>query len=98
MKEYCMAVKPLSVREMEKQSEDIFESVVVMSKRARQINQNRFMEQAIKDAEEFDMGVLDELPPEPKENYEEETKSTTQAIDEFVEGDLKWQIVSEEDN
>ena len=56
------------------------------------------MEQAIKDAEEFDMGVLDELPPEPKENYEEETKSTTQAIDEFVEGDLKWQIVSEEDN
>ncbi|RTZ74089.1 MAG: hypothetical protein DSY99_02195 [Candidatus Neomarinimicrobiota bacterium] len=97
MKEYCMAVKPISIREMEKQSDDIFETVVVMSKRARQINQNRFMEQAIKDAEEFELGVLDEIPAEPKENYEEETKSVTQAMEEFLDGDLKWQTVPEEE-
>ena len=92
-----MAVKPISIREMEKQSDDIFETVVVMSKRARQINQNRFMEQAIKDAEEFELGVLDEIPAEPKENYEEETKSATQAMEEFLDGDLKWQTVPEEE-
>ena len=95
-----MAVKPISIREMEKQSDDIFETVVVMSKRAKQIPQNRFMEQAMKEAEEFDMGALDELPPEPKEDYEEETKPTTQAMDEFMDGDLKWQTLPEpeEDN
>jgi DNA-directed RNA polymerase subunit K/omega len=95
-----MAVKPISIREMEKQSDDIFETVVVMSKRAKQITQNRFMEQAMKEAEEFDMGALDELPPEPKEDYEEETKPTTQAMDEFMDGDLKWQTLPEpeEDN
>jgi len=95
-----MAVKPISIREMEKQSDDIFETVVVMSKRAKQITQNRFMEQAMKEAEEFDMGALDELPPEPKEDYEEETKPATQAMDEFMAGDLKWQTLPEpeEDN
>ena len=92
-----MAVESISIREMEKQSEDIFESVVVMSKRARQINQNRFMEKAIKDAEEFELGVLDEIPAEPNENYEEETKSVTQAMEEFLNGDLKWQTVPEEE-
>ncbi len=90
-----MAVKPISIREMEKQSDDIFETVVVMSKRAKQITQNRFMEQAMKEAEEFDMGALDELPPELKEDYEEETKPTTQAMDEFIDGDLKWQTLPE---
>ncbi len=93
-----MAVKPISIREMEKQSEDIYETVVVMSKRAKQINSNRFIDQAIKDAEEFEMGVLDEIPEETNENYEEETKSTTQAMDEFIRGDLKWQEVTPEDN
>ena len=92
-----MAVESISIREMEKQSEDIFESVVVMSKRARQINQNRFMEKAIKDAEEFELGVLDEIPAEPNENYEEETKSVTQAMEEFLDGDLKWQTVLPEE-
>jgi DNA-directed RNA polymerase subunit K/omega len=94
-----MAVKPISIRVMEERSEDIYETVVVMSKRAKQITQNRFMEQAMEEAEEFDMGALDELPPEPKEDYEEETKSTTQAMDEFMVGDLEWQTLpSEEDN
>ena len=95
-----MTVKPISIRVMEERSKDIYETVVVMSKRAKQITQNRSMEQAMKEAEEFDMGALDELPPEPKEDYEEETKPTTQAMDEFMDGDLKWQTLPEpeEDN
>jgi DNA-directed RNA polymerase subunit K/omega len=85
-----MSIKTISMREMEKQSEDVFESVIVISNRARQINQNRYMDAAIRDAEESEMGVFDELPPEPKENYEEEVKSTTQALDEFIDGKLTW--------
>jgi len=90
-----MSIKTISMREMEKQSEDIYESVIVMSNRAQQINQNRFIDAAIRDAEESELGVFDELPPEPKENYEEEIKSTTQAMDEYVSGDLKWRTTSD---
>ena len=39
-----MAVKPLALRKLEKQSKNIYEAVVVMSKRARQINQDRYEE------------------------------------------------------
>ncbi len=92
-----MSIKTISMREMEKQSEDVYESVIVMSKRAHQINQNRFMDAAIRDAEESEMGVFDELPPEPKENYEEEVKSTTQALEEYVAGKLKWRNSDELD-
>jgi DNA-directed RNA polymerase subunit K/omega len=92
-----MSIKTISMREMEKQSEDVFESVIVISNRARQINQNRYMDAAIRDAEESEMGVFDELPPEPKENYEEEVKSTTQAVEEFIAGKLKWRNSDELD-
>ena len=92
-----MSIKTISMREMEKQSEDVFESVIVISNRARQINQNRYMDAAIRDAEESEMGVFDELPPEPQENYEEEVKSTTQALNEFIAGKLKWRNSDELD-
>jgi len=36
-----MAVKPVSLRKMEEKTKNIYEAVVVMSKRARQINQER---------------------------------------------------------
>ncbi len=93
-----MAVKSLSVREMEKQTKDVYEAVNVISKRARQINQNRFMEQALKNVENEELGVFDELPQELIENYEEEIKSTTQAISEFIGGSLTWKKSSDLDH
>ena len=42
-----MSLKPISIRDMEDQSGDIYESVVVMSKRAKQVLSDRIVEEII---------------------------------------------------
>ena len=81
-----MAVKPVSLRKMEEKTKNIYEAVVVMSKRARQINQERFEEQVMEESEALELDVLDELPDIKPEDYEEKEKVTTEAMDEFLEG------------
>ena len=94
-----MAVKPLALRKLEKQTKNIYEAVVVMSKRARQINQERYEEKIINetdDISEFD--VLDELPQVNPEDYEEKEKVTTEALDQFLSGDLQWRDLEGDDS
>ena len=70
-----MAVKPLALRKLEKQSKNIYEAVVVMSKRARQINQERYEEKVILETDDIsDLDVLDELPQIDPDEYEEKEK------------------------
>ena len=86
-----MAVKPLALRKLEKQSKNIYEAVVVMSKRARQINQERYEEKVINETDDIsELDVLDELPQIDPEEYEENEKVTTEALDQFLEGEVKW--------
>ena len=87
-----MAVKPVSLRKMEEKSKNIYEAVVVMSKRARQINQEQFEEQVIEESEELEMDVLDELPDIKPEAYEEKEKVPTMAMNEFFEGEVNWRV------
>ena len=42
-----MSLEPLSIKEMESQSADIYETVVVMSKRAKQVLGDRIVEEII---------------------------------------------------
>ena len=58
-----MPLKPLSIRNMEEKTSDIFEAVVIMSKRAKQILNNRIVEEIITsaDEEEVEMGVYDQI-------------------------------------
>lgn len=90
-----MAIKPISLRELEKQTEDIYEAVVVMSQRARQIVKDELAQQAFKDAEGVELGVLDEVPDESQEQMKEKEKPTTQALKEFLSGELKWHSLDE---
>ena len=92
MKEYIMALKPLSIRNMEEKTSDIFEAVVVMSKRAKQILNNRIVEEIITsaDEEEVEMGVYDQIEEKNPEDYEELEKVTTTAVNEFVDGNIQW--------
>jgi DNA-directed RNA polymerase subunit K/omega len=90
-----MAVKPVSLRKMEEKSKNIYEAVVVMSKRARQINQEQFEEQVIEESEELEMDVLDELPDIKPEDYVEKEKVTTKAMNEFLEGEVSWHVLKE---
>ena len=90
-----MAVKPVSLRKMEEKAKNIYEAVVVMSKRARQINQERYEEQVMEESEELEMDVLDELPDIKPEDYEEKEKVTTIAVNEFLEGEVNWRVLED---
>ena len=86
-----MSLKTLSFREIEEQTDDIYEAVVVMERRAKQILRDRLVEKIIKEEESRDMGVFDEVPDEiDPETYQEVEKVTTVAIEEFINGDLTW--------
>ena len=94
-----MALKPLSIRNMEEKTSDIFEAVVVMSKRAKQILNNRIVEEIITsaDEEEVEMGVYDQIEEKNPEDYEELEKVTTIAVNEFIDGDIQWGSPKEND-
>jgi len=94
-----MALKPLSIRNMEEKTSDIFEAVVVMSKRAKQILNDRIVEEIITsaDEEELEMGVYDQIEEKNPEDYEELEKVTTAAVNEFVDGDIQWANQKEND-
>ena len=86
-----MSLKPVSFREIEEQTGDIYEAVVVMERRAKQILRDRLVEKIIKEEESRDMGVFDEVPDEiDPETYQEVEKVTTVAIEEFINGNLTW--------
>ncbi len=95
MKECCMALKPISIRQMEDQTGDQYEAVVVMSQRAKQVLQDRLVQKMLETAEDTELGVFDEIPDRNPEDYEELDKATTVAVDEFMDGKLNWQDIEE---
>jgi len=92
-----MPLKPLSIRNMEEKTSDIFEAVIVMSKRAKQILGNRIVEEMIEstEEEELEMGVYDQIEEKNPEDYEELEKVTTLAVNEFIDGGIQWGIQKE---
>jgi DNA-directed RNA polymerase subunit K/omega len=91
MREYIMGLKPLSIQKMEDRTDDVYEAVVVMSKRAKQVLNNRVMEKMMDAAiEDVEMGVYDKVVDENPEDYVESEKATTIAVNEFMDGKLEW--------
>jgi DNA-directed RNA polymerase subunit K/omega len=87
-----MALEPISIRKMEERTDDQYEAVVVMSKRAKQVLNNRIVEDKISaSVEEEEMGVYDEVIEVNPEDYEELEKPTTVAVNDFIDGKLKWE-------
>jgi len=86
-----MGLKPLSIQIMEDRTDDVYEAVVVMSKRAKQVLNNRVMEKMMDAAiEDVEMGVYDQVVDENPEDYVESEKVTTVAVNEFMDGKLEW--------
>ena len=85
-----MSLEPISIRDMEDQSGDIYESVVVMSKRAKQVLSDRIVDEIIESNDEEEMGIYDELIETNPDDYEELVKPTTVSVNEFLEGDIDW--------
>ena len=84
---------------MEEKTSDIFEAVIVMSKRAKQILSNRIVEEIIEsnEEEELEMGVYDQIEEKNPDDYEELEKVTTEAVNEFFDGEIKWDKIKGDD-
>lgn len=93
-----MSLKPISIRDMEDQSGDIYESVVVMSKRAKQVLSDRIVEEIIESNDEEELGVYDELIETNPDDYEELVKPTTVSVNEFLDGEIDWKKNDEDES
>ena len=91
-----MSLKPVSFSKMDEQTDDIYEAVVVMSQRSKQILRDRLIETMLKEEEEKEMGVFDEIIDPDSVTFQETEKETTVAIDEFLKGELSWRKSMEE--
>ena len=91
-----MSLKPVSFSKIDEQTDDIYEVVVVMSQRSKQILRNRLIETMLKEEEEKEMGVFDEIIDPDSVTFQETEKETTVAIDEFLKGKLSWRKSMEE--
>ena len=85
-----MAIRTIPLREVEEKVENMFEAVCIMSGQARRVLDDRIVQNSIRDAEIEEYGVFDEVEEKNPDDYIEHTKPTTQAINEFLEGDVKW--------
>lgn len=91
-----MAIEPLSIRDMEERTKDVYEAVVVMTQRAKQIIHERLVEKALNMEGEEEFSALDPAPEEKNpEDYVELDKSTSIAINDFLSDKIKWHYSSE---
>ena len=91
-----MAVDPISFTKLLKKTDDIYEAVVVSSKRAKQILQDRIVKQMIDENEEItEEGILAEPVVRENIDFDKEDKVTSVALDEFLEGDVDWDKTEE---
>tara|TARA_B100001121_G_scaffold34600_1_gene29347 strand:+ start:1622 stop:1909 length:288 start_codon:yes stop_codon:yes gene_type:complete len=92
-----MAVDPISFNKLLKKTDDIYEAVVVSSKRAKQILQDRIVKQMIDENDELaEEGILSEPVSREIPDFDKEEKVTSLALDEFLDGDIDWE--KSEDN
>jgi len=87
-----MAVEAISFKKLLKKTDDIYEAVLVASKRARQILQDRVVKQMINDSEEMigDEGIFAEPTVRENIDYDKEEKVTSIALNEFLDGKIDW--------
>ena len=85
-----MALKTIPLRSVEEKVENMYEAVCIMFGQAKRILDDRIVEASIKDAEEEDYGVFDEIKEKSPEDYVELEKTTSVAVEQFIEGSVKW--------
>ena len=96
-----MGLKTIPFRKIEEHTEDVFEAVTVIAKRARQIIGDRYVIEEERRREEENLeeiGGEEEVAPTyevdvevDRESFDKTAKPTTMSLDEFLAGDLKWE-------
>ena len=90
-----MNIKPISYKILESKTKNIYEAVVVVSKRASQVLHDRLVERMMRDNTEEEIGVLDEIPAMHTPIYLDKPSSV--ALQEFLDGDLSWDKPKDEE-
>jgi len=91
-----MIFKPISIRDMEDRTLDVYEAVVVMTKRSKQIIHERLVEKALNSEVGEELSALDPVPEEiDPEDYVEVEKPSTVAINDFMTGKVKWHYINQ---
>ena len=86
-----MGIKTIPLRSVEEKVENMYEAVCIMSGQAKLILDDRILQASIKEAEEEeDYGVFDEVKEVSPEDYVEMEKTTSVAVEQFMEGSVKW--------
>ena len=86
-----MGIKTIQLRSVEEKVENMYEAVCIMSGQAKRVLDDRILQASIKDAEEEeDYGVFDEVKEVSPEDYVEMEKTTSVAIEQFMDGSVKW--------
>ena len=86
-----MGIKTIQLRNIEEKVENMYEAVCIMSGQAKRVLDDRIVQASIKDAEEEeDYGVFDEVKEVSPEDYVEMEKTTSVAVEQFMEGSVKW--------
>ena len=91
-----MNIKPISYKILESKTKNIYEAVVVISKRASQVLHDRLVEKMMMENTEEEFGVLDEIPE--KDSIVHLEKPSSVAVEEFLNGDLSWSKPEDEEN
>ncbi|NOZ07856.1 MAG: hypothetical protein GXO91_03125 [FCB group bacterium] len=85
-----MRIQTIPFSKLAKQSEDIYEDVMIPAKRAKQIIDERVEHREPYEEVADDAYNFSDL--EPNENYEEKEKAIGVALEEFLNGELEWSV------
>jgi len=88
-----MKIEAIKMHEILSDDNDIYQTVMVVSNRARQVIDKRFLEQINLD----EIEDTDELIQFSKEDFDKE-KPIMKAYKEFVDSELEWRLNDDLDN
>jgi len=87
-----MGLETIRMRDLEGKAENMYEAIAVMAKRARHINNVRLSKkEEILDHDDSEDYSTEPMVPEI--NTEKETKVSTVALNEFLNGDIEFEYV-----
>ena len=86
-----MNVKTIHISDLSKRCDDLYTSVMIIAKRAKQIIDDRVVpideNEDVEDSIEFDAPIVTTYTEKPE----------TIALNEFLIGELQWRVPSEDD-
>ena len=75
-----MALRTIPFRDIEDKTENMYEAVAAMSSQAKRILYERVVDATLKDAENEEFGVFDEVEEEPKKSHRIDTIDKLKSI------------------